>query len=99
PLHHLPSFPTRRSSDLSASFLPRQQGAPIPHRHSVTFPLSILRLAGLFVRRAPERVPGGSHPHYLGLRNFRMNWSVCPRIVWSRSEEHTSELQSRFDLV
>src|SRR5258708_25783507 len=29
--------------------------------------------------------PGGRHPHYLGLRNFRMNWSVCPRIVWSNT--------------
>src|SRR5580658_1716127 len=29
-----------------------------PLLHSITFPPSILRLAGLFVRRAPERVPG-----------------------------------------
>src|SRR5499425_3951249 len=25
------------------------------------------------------------HVHYLGLRNFRMNWSVCPRIVASNT--------------
>src|SRR5438874_7898985 len=39
-------------------FPPSPTGPPIPHRHSVTFPLSILRLTRLFVRRAPERVPG-----------------------------------------
>src|SRR5208282_172854 len=50
-----------------------------------------------FVNRGPRGfgAPGrlihsNSHnatepPHYLGLRNFRMNWSVCPRIVLSNT--------------
>jgi len=37
------------------------------------------------VARQPPFTLGDSHPHYLGLRNFRMNWSVCPRIVWSNT--------------
>src|ERR1700674_5040053 len=27
------------------------------------------------------------NPDYLGLRNLRMNWSVCPRIVWSNTSD------------
>jgi hypothetical protein len=35
---------------------------------------TMLRTFALFRRRPPPR----GHAHYLGLRNFRMNWSVCP---------------------
>src|SRR6202171_4871527 len=47
--------------------------------------MSLLSYHPDFVRRAAERVPGRQPSHYLGLRNFRMNWSVCPRIVGSNT--------------
>src|SRR5699024_12494736 len=67
PLPDLPSFPTRRSSDLGASHFGRGK-------------------------------PGGNHE--LGRRSRLL----CPpgsgrQHGRRRSEEHTSELQSRFDLV
>src|SRR5207249_11165726 len=79
----LPSFPTRRSSDL----FPRRptdgprRSAP-PRRQSNASPAHPL-IAAL----RPAR-PGA------GARARRR-----ARAVLARSEEHTSELQSRFDLV
>src|SRR5580658_1053103 len=42
-----------------------------PLLHSITFPPSILRLAGLFVRRAPERVPGRQPSSLLGFAELQ----------------------------
>src|SRR5699024_12719173 len=72
PRQHVPSFPTRRSSDLEEA---GTVDAPIG-RH----PTERKRMA------VTER---GSRPAVT-------HWEVIARY---RSEEHTSELQSRFDLV
>jgi hypothetical protein len=39
------------------------------HAHYLRFRTPLSSLPG-------QGVPGGRLPHYLGLRNFRMNWSV-----------------------
>src|SRR5699024_12383887 len=79
---HLPSFPTRRSSDLSLK------------RHSRTLqrasnPRHILQKLIKQSRR-------GRRQHQLILAR-QIHGSRAARN--KRSEEHTSELQSRFDLV
>src|SRR5699024_12813748 len=68
--HHraLPSFPTRRSSDLRAGSTQGRSSGRSPIRSMIIF----MRL----------KVSGVASPR-----------------LQSRSEEHTSELQSRFDLV
>src|SRR5206468_12247915 len=96
---HLPdlhSFPTRRSSDLPVLF-----EACVTDRHS---PIQTY-LAG---DRAPRvcglvfRTSGGA---YSGMRASDLflwsPWPLAPRpgAPPARSEEHTSELQSRSDLV
>src|SRR5207249_11990374 len=84
PHRHLHSFPTRRSSDL-----------PIEHRVAV-----------LEIERQPDRrAADGLRAARVHLRMFISEHNV--RIAdldfrvadFPRSEEHTSELQSRFDLV
>src|SRR5699024_12476679 len=74
PLLYLPSFPTRRSSDL---VLPR---LPVP-RSDGQVP------AGLCRSPRPDRALPAPHR------------GAGPEVRGQRSEEHTSELQSRFDLV
>src|SRR5699024_12635933 len=91
---YLPSFPTRRSSDLVvATLIPASplnlwiHLSPIPNLiGSAVLPGALAGAASLWsallprwVPRAPDRPSGGG-----------------PVL---RSEEHTSELQSRFDLV
>src|SRR5207249_6224917 len=75
----LPSFPTRRSSDLSRGGVQRgPRHRPIhPRRHlmaTIRRPLPWIAAATLLT-------------------------SACGYNTIQRSEEHTSELQSRFDLV
>src|SRR5699024_12214346 len=92
----LPSFPTRRSSDLAAArprALPRAEAAPGPG------PCARARPAGAGPRRARLRPgprlatpPAAGGPLTGGRRGDRAG-------LQPRSEEHTSELQSRFDLV
>src|SRR5699024_12252353 len=78
------SFPTRRSSDLIPSRLP----ADLPRRIPSKLPI-------LLLRQIPSKLPAGL-PHPL-----RSLWKLpAPEAsTETRSEEHTSELQSRFDLV
>src|SRR5690606_41608532 len=81
----LHSFPTRRSSDLCCS-RPR-----------------LFHVPGLL--RRPAHAPGAlGHPYRLlhrRLRPFRLGaaGALCARTHSHRSEEHTSELQSRENLV
>src|SRR5207249_12027752 len=79
--HHpyLPSFPTRRSSDLF--FRCSRQILPAPARCDPSWALAPSRRL-----RLPRTIP----PAALPTSPARWPW---------RSEEHTSELQSRFDLV
>src|SRR5437868_8406546 len=82
----LPSFPTRRSSDLRPPLAaPRRGRAP---RWSPR----------------PNRIGRSSHVPRCGQSvTFPLRWSDTRtgpfRAAVLRSEEHTSELQSRFDLV
>src|SRR5207249_10369554 len=98
-LHHLPSFPTRRSSDLSKLGPPTQllAVASLGCRF-LLFPLGLERALAL---REVDVVAGGIdkwirlaclHACVLGFH------AVVVPVRAFRSEEHTSELQSRFDL-
>src|SRR5207253_4816166 len=90
---HLPSFPTRRSSDLA------QASKRVPH--GVVCLLSALRFHDLTTQSpfqvwlaisAKARLPKTDNPP---LRIVRFS----QRMLAYRSEEHTSELQSRGHLV
>src|SRR5699024_11539209 len=97
PLLPPPSFPPRRSSDLSVSLDLR----PYPReRISGTTPASRsngTRAATSGVLPAPpaERLPTLITGHF----SFSANSGCRSNRLFFRSEEHTSELQSRFDLV
>src|SRR5699024_11774035 len=83
PLHHPPSFPTRRSSDLIFK-LP-------------DFLLPVLNLGLQFLAFFFSRFRHGwSLLSTCRHRKRTVDFLGCP---FDRSEEHTSELQSRFDLV
>src|SRR6185437_536829 len=58
---------------------------PISHRRCFQFDTFGSPRSGHVFNPSAAIVAGGRHPHYLGLRNFRMNWSVCPRIVGSNT--------------
>src|SRR5207249_11490151 len=81
---HLHSFPTRRSSDLSAPAAPAATTGPLSHAPSAA-------------------KPPGAHRHRREIRRGEVFIASPPLYRSSaaqrRSEEHTSELQSRFDLV
>src|SRR5207249_10901084 len=97
-LPHLPSFPTRRSSDL------------LPGHEKWTYGGA----RGIFAE-SPNRVfmLGGGELPKMGRPKNRLLTDVGPNVQFPiaglpwrnantaspRSEEHTSELQSRFDLV
>src|SRR5699024_12198101 len=86
---HLPSFPTRRSSDLS----------PVLWRCHVIFSSSsdetrhALRIAAN-ITATVRAVPCQFFPKMAFQKGITQHCSLR-----HRSEEHTSELQSRFDLV
>src|SRR5204862_2094274 len=86
--HH--SFPTRRSSDLDQASLVRRDRLAevcvdaVHHRPVV---------AGQAVVRIEERL------FRVVRRGLAVSDGAVPRCVRLRSEEHTSELQSRRDLV
>src|SRR5699024_12241682 len=91
--HHrlpLPSFPTRRSSDLIEAV-------------SFAHPKVLPQLAD--AAEVMAAVPRPDHVTYRGLApNLRgaqraADCGLHELVVVVRSEEHTSELQSRFDLV
>src|SRR5699024_12881475 len=78
---HLPSFPTRRSSDLSFARL------TLPRLTTSTFSTLGECRGQVFSTPIPLEV----------LRTVKVSRFPPPCLF--RSEEHTSELQSRFDLV
>src|SRR5699024_12876205 len=92
----LSSFPTRRSSDLGRRGA-RRVGENHPHLDRQAIPA---RRAGRTALRDQDQ--GGGHPW---TRIFRMRLFIAGYMALTvtlfimRSEEHTSELQSRFDLV
>src|SRR5690606_39711978 len=91
PARRLPSFPTRRSSDLQAAGVVRHPAQPlfeggvrgVPGGDLGGDPLAAPLLGGL--------VAGGS------VSLWAVRRGRCP--LPPRSEEHTSELQSRENLV
>src|SRR5699024_12774431 len=92
----LPSFPTRRSSDLDLRALVMRRldpGADGSDRRLIKTgaPGARERLAADFEQDA----------FILHSHKFKHHLSILAvsRTVQARSEEHTSELQSRFDLV
>src|SRR5207249_11347874 len=90
PTRQLHSFPTRRSSDLptAAEYAPHES-TRAPH---VT-PREPLRPQSA---EAPAAADGPSTVVRGGRLPATPSWA---RVGRTRSEEHTSELQSRFDLV
>src|SRR5699024_12737937 len=93
---HLPSFPTRRSSDLSVG-----SGSPASKAFTTSTVCAPMRLRteyGGFARCGVITQLISSHS---GCPSGSGSGSVTssPAPDGHRSEEHTSELQSRFDLV
>src|SRR5699024_12290042 len=93
PLHRLdlPSFPTRRSSDLKTGYRKAALCSFLVTIIGLTgfyyLPFVISPYLGILICMAFNAVGGGI-----------LEVIVSP-MVEARSEEHTSELQSRFDLV
>src|SRR5207244_13579822 len=88
-LAHLHSFPTRRSSDLSASLFEKNRFAAvlISASESPTDTIALASTRTLIGRGVP-------------LSSMSAVWSVISRsMLMTRSEEHTSELQSPDHLV
>src|SRR5207249_12210365 len=89
---HLHSFPTRRSSDLTCrNLLITMTLGGLWHGAAWTFVFwGILHAVFLIVHRGFQ--------DFCGRRPVLTRWLQTPPGT-TRSEEHTSELQSRFDLV
>src|SRR5207249_9143845 len=89
PLPHLPSFPTRRSSDLNHGPGEEARLSRVKAASGDSDPLIYNGTLGALMallRNALCVVGGDTGPLHLA-------------VALGRSEEHTSELQSRFDLV
>src|SRR5438105_5114778 len=88
----LPSFPTRRSSDLVMTAWPLVIGpfgnVIVFWKYRVCCPLAGPSAHSQF---SPSNVSVSSL--------VSLSASICSGVFSSRSEEHTSELQSRVDLV
>src|SRR5207249_11057986 len=87
----LHSFPTRRSSDLAAQFEMERPGIdarPAGHPADGTHPRDPLQI----LDTEPDMLP-------LLVDGHRLVVEPAIAVADDRSEEHTSELQSRFDLV
>src|SRR5699024_12591594 len=94
PHRHSPSFPTRRSSDLLVDGALRQ--ADIVRKAVADADIDVASVL-CFVGADWPLLGGDFH-----IRNAYVTWpkKLASRINRpGRSEEHTSELQSRFDLV
>src|SRR5699024_11327000 len=93
-IHYLYSFPTRRSSDLIA--LAQKFDARLHIVHITTG-----REVNLFTNQIPieeKRITSEVCVHHLWFTSDDYE-EYGNKIKCNRSEEHTSELQSRFDLV
>src|SRR5699024_12329719 len=89
----LPSFPTRRSSDLRGSV------RHFPAVQAIVSNRNIYKITADGASEFPglPYTPQGGHAHGTRTRKGKADQGCTPTKV--RSEEHTSELQSRFDLV
>src|SRR5207249_8393739 len=96
-IRHLHSFPTRRSSDLFCLQPDFVAGVRLLAEYHLSFDLCIKhwQLPGAIelVRRCPDTAFILDHLGKPDIKEQQLDpWQA-------RSEEHTSELQSRFDLV
>src|SRR5207247_11117426 len=88
-----PSFPTRRSSDLEIIFW--RHGRSLPYGDGVTFSaLAEMVKAQLGILETDSAEDAAAK-----LRASLADLVPEGERAWIRSEEHTSELQSRVDLV
>src|SRR5207247_4356631 len=88
PHRHLHSFPTRRSSDLFAP--DRTATVTLPPARAISLAISAPEF--------PTPTTSTRRPAYPSGRRYATLCAIRPA-KRSRSEEHTSELQSRVDLV
>src|SRR5699024_12011050 len=95
---YLNSFPTRRSSDLArrTDIEDKIESLDVSKEMLIAKEDTVVTLTKEgYVKRTSLRSYNASNPHELGMRE-----GDNPLFIgMSRSEEHTSELQSRFDLV
>src|SRR5207248_11704339 len=96
PVRALTSFPTRRSSDLETR--PRSGGWPPPRARGGVWVVASCQKK--LVLASTIRAPSAASTRWSASRS---TLSACRRSVATthavRSEEHTSELQSPYDLV
>src|SRR5204862_787823 len=95
PPRNLPPFPTRRSSDLVAHAVQRTlgpQAGPVHLNASFRDPLAPVADDGATAKLA-ERIDWDRF-----FSNLSASFAVAPSSA-TRSDEHTSEIQSRRDLV
>src|SRR5207249_10681009 len=96
---HLPSFPTRRSSDLLSSPLPPHMsaaGARVGSHSALPSGVSLTTGWGWPHRSGSHT--GGVSPAVRVAAGEMLQGGKDRCSITLRSEEHTSELQSRFDL-
>src|SRR5206468_12370701 len=94
----LHSFPTRRSSDLEAAMVTRSLFGLFEPEVSIVppeAPTVIVRDTAMAEMPLKPLPPMNFSTPPLRLTSF----AVFPKLASTRSEEHTSELQSRSDLV
>src|SRR5207249_9040350 len=91
----LHSFPTRRSSDLRARALRRVAENAILAQKEFDPAFVLMQYFG-YLRRDPN---SGSDRDFSGYNFWLTKLNTFNGNYQNRSEEHTSELQSRFDLV
>src|SRR5207249_10525500 len=98
-LRHLPSFPTRRSSDLMAACLVIGMACALPDHAPSAAPRELELNGGFTIARLKYTGGGDWYSDESSLRNLLRALRERGDVrVSQRSEEHTSELQSRFDL-
>src|SRR5699024_11867894 len=95
----LHSFPTRRSSDLKYLKCKSSElsiRTVVQHLEHILQTQEAIRLMQYQFQFLPSCQ---SLPHYLRALQYVCLFSIHRSLQCHRSEEHTSELQSRFDLV
>src|SRR5699024_11985959 len=98
-LQHLHSFPTRRSSDLGLCGMTYSSGKYIVSTTCITpFLLKSKRTVTIFVSLLYSLYRKTLEITSVLLKFILKCWHVKIDFIETRSEEHTSELQSRFDL-
>src|SRR5204862_6583915 len=99
PTLHLHTFPTRRSSDLISRKARGKVKWNSPQRTGPPGSMTLNRDCGSTCHVSPARVPSGASTNRSP--TVQPSGRTAPKAERSatRSEEHTSELQSRRDLV